>query len=343
MAVAVAAFVAAYIGLANIYTDKFENWNTAKVYSNGVMQVSIFLSVNYKEDATGIEDQIIKYVQENAVIYSLNSEANVTWKKSTKSNGFYHDIDHAGTEGNDTKTSDIRVPLYFTVPPYSEGEHRWIAKLGEEETSQPVTITIKRHVVEASNLQIAEKDYYDGVTLRVLRYKPGIYPDMHRLRKLRIYKGLKFWATGGTAWVSMFKQRNGHKVGAFLEYKNLTVNVARNKIIYASDMITQSEYDRKCIVRKTMGNSWDCGQNMPSDKLLRAWNDGIVMILLRDMHFGLGCIPPGGGIAHVEEFWIEDHELEDTFGSRIAISINWDVSGSWWGGWNVTKADIIYP
>ena len=347
MAVTVAAFNAAFIALANIYTDKFENWKTAKVYSNGVMQVSIFVSVNYKEDATGIEDEIIKYVQKNAVIHSLNSDAPLTWANSTESNGFYHDIDHAGTQRNDTKaTSDIRVPLYFTVPAYSEGEHRWIAKLGEEETSQLVTITIKRHVVDESNFEIITEGWYDEADLRILRYKPGIYPDMHRLRKLRKYKGLKFTGTGGNTWISMFKRTNGHKLGAFLEYKSLSVNVGRSDYYYYPDDVSASEYC--CYTwhkRKTSGYGWESGQDTPSDRLESAWNDGIVMILIREKTFFLKRAITVQGVDFwiSEEFWIHDFEVEDTFGSRVAIFINWDVSGSWWGGWSVTKADLIYP
>ena len=342
MAVAVATFVAAYIGLANIYTDKFENWNTAKVYSNGVMQVSIFVSVNYKEDATGIEYKIIKYVQDNAVIYSLNSEAPLTWEKSTESNGFYHDIDHAGTQRNDTKaTSDIRVPLYFTVPAYSEGEQRWIAKLGEEETSQSVTITIKRHVVDESNFEIITEGWYDEADLRILRYKPGIYPDMHRLRKLCRYKGLQFSGTGGNSWISMFKMKDGHKLGAFLEYKSLSVNVGRSSYLYTPFDVSAHDYYPEWEQRKTSGYGWESGQDTPSDRLESAWNNGIVMILIREKTFFLKRITKEGWFH--EEFWIHDFEVEDTFGSRIAIFINWDVPGSYWGGWSVTKANLIYP
>ena len=40
--------------------------------------------------------------------------------------------------------ADIRTPLYFTVPLGSAGKHRWIAKMGEQETSvnTPVTINV---------------------------------------------------------------------------------------------------------------------------------------------------------------------------------------------------------
>ena len=342
-----AAFNATFIALANIYTDKFETWKTAKVYSNGVMQVSIFVSVNYKEDATGIESQIIEYVQNNSVIHSLNSDAPLTWAKSTESNGFYHDIDHAGTQRNDTKaTSDIRVPLYFTVPSYSEGEHRWIAKLGEEETSQLVTITIKRHVVDKSNFEIITEGWYDEADLRILRYKPGIYPDMHRLRKLRKYKGLKFKGTGGNTWISMFKRKNGHKLGAFLEYESLSVNVGKSDYYYYPDQVSSSEYSQVWDMRMTSGYGWESGQDTPSDRIKSAWNDGIVMILIREKTFFLRrCIKVQSDVYRYfdEEFWIHDFEVEDTFGSRIAIFINWDAPGSYWGGWSVTKADLIYP
>ena len=64
-------FNPALIFLANIYADAFDKRQTTEVYANGVMQVSIFVSVNYNGNASGIEDEIKDYVRDKAVIYRL--------------------------------------------------------------------------------------------------------------------------------------------------------------------------------------------------------------------------------------------------------------------------------
>ena len=113
-------FNPALIFLANIYADSFDNRQTTEVYANGVMQVSIFVSVNYNGNADGIEDEIKDYVRDNVVILRLKDNGGkeeVDWDYSDTSNGFPHDIEYHGGGGT---ASDIRTPLYFTVPPGSE-------------------------------------------------------------------------------------------------------------------------------------------------------------------------------------------------------------------------------
>ena len=53
----------------NIFADQFSDRQDTRVFNNGVMQVSVFISVSYNGEAS--EDKIIIYVQNNAVIYSL--------------------------------------------------------------------------------------------------------------------------------------------------------------------------------------------------------------------------------------------------------------------------------
>ena len=96
-----AAFDPTLIMLVGIYTDQYSAKQDANVYSNGAMQVSTFNSVNYNGDTTGIESQIIEYVQTNSVIYVLETNSPLTWGKSTTSNAYYHNIDSASTEKKD--------------------------------------------------------------------------------------------------------------------------------------------------------------------------------------------------------------------------------------------------
>ena len=45
------------------------------------------------------------------------------WTYYKESNGIFHDIDHAGDVNPDV-ILDGRIPMYSTVPPNTEGEHR---------------------------------------------------------------------------------------------------------------------------------------------------------------------------------------------------------------------------
>ena len=201
------AFDPALIILVNLYASQSDKRQDTRVYANGAMQVSLFVSVNYNGDTDeGILDQIKGYVQDNVVIYTLDdgmSPLSSEWVKSTTSNEFHHDLDHSSDKLG--VTSDIRVPLYFTVPFNSEGEHKWIAKLGDTQTSSdtPVTVNVQGFSIAASDFTVESRDYVDKCQLRVLRYKPRAVPDSQKLIKCLNYKGMKFVLTGGNAWLSM--------------------------------------------------------------------------------------------------------------------------------------------
>ena len=45
------------------------------------------------------------------------------WTYSKESNNLFHDIDHAGDVNPDVILNTI-IPMYSTVPPNTEGEHR---------------------------------------------------------------------------------------------------------------------------------------------------------------------------------------------------------------------------
>lgn len=175
----------ALIMLINIYADEFGQRHDTNVYNNGVMQVSVFLSVNYNREAS--EDEIITYVQDNAVVYSLTYKENVKWQNSTTDNGFHHDLDYVANKKASVPPKsvlDIKAPLYFTVPSgTAEGTHRWIAKLGDRQTNDntPLTITIKTFNVSGDDLEIVNREGVDCHQLR--KYKSDIYPESQKLVK----------------------------------------------------------------------------------------------------------------------------------------------------------------
>ena len=166
------AFDPTLIILANIYASQSDKRQDTSVYANNAMQVSLFVSVNYNGDTDeAILDQIKGYVQDNVVIYTLNdgmSPLSSEWVKSTTSNEFHHDLDHSSDKLG--VTSDIRVPLYFTVPFNSEGEHKWIAKLGDTQTNSdtPVTVHVHGFSITASDFTIETRDHADQSGLKVL-------------------------------------------------------------------------------------------------------------------------------------------------------------------------------
>ena len=230
-------FNPALVFLANIYADSFDNRQTTEVYANGVMQVSIFVSVNYNGNADGIEDEIKDYVRDNVVILRLKDNGGkeeVDWDYSDTSNGFPHDIEYHGGGGT---ASDIRTPLYFTVPPGSEGKYRWIAKMGEQETSTntPVTINARRFqtLADGSQFEFIEIAERDDNTLIALCYKPGVFPETQRLMKYYENKGIKFTKTGGNSWLGMYDLFG--KSAIFVDYRDNYINVAKNSATYERD------------------------------------------------------------------------------------------------------------
>ena len=62
-------------------------------------------------------------------LYALKSGSSMIpldtdkWIYSKESNNLFHDIDHAGDVNHDV-ILDARIPMYFTVPPNTEGEHK---------------------------------------------------------------------------------------------------------------------------------------------------------------------------------------------------------------------------
>ena len=344
------AFNASLIVLVNMYADQFGRRQETSVYNNGVMQISVFVSVNYNGDAS--EDEIKKYVQENIVMYSLTYGENVKWTNSTTDNGFLHDIDHDANRNAPKLISDIRVPLYFTAPAGTgEGEHKWIAKLGGKQTNDktPLTITVKAFDVSEDDFEIVDRAEAGCVILRVLRYKDGAVPDLQKLEKCIEYKGVKFVKTGGNTWISMTMSNKGYKMGAFLEYKvTSNINIATSYYTYLQEeesYVVENHFD-KC------GYAWialgcECmhdASKIESDDIIDVWKEGVAMIMVHDYSVKFYCskydLLNTYDLISFDD--INTFDFLDTFGSRVRIKINWD-NGDWWGSWAVESAKAVYP
>uniref|UniRef100_A0A1X7T3K3 Uncharacterized protein n=1 Tax=Amphimedon queenslandica TaxID=400682 RepID=A0A1X7T3K3_AMPQE len=332
--------------LVNIYADLNDDRQSTKVYNNGVMQVSVFVSVNYNGEAS--EEDIIAYVQENVVIYSLNYGENVKWEKSTKDNGFHHDIDHAYNKNESPPPkiiSDVRAPLYFTVPGgIAEGEHRWIAKLNGKQTNDdtPLTVTVERFDVSNGDVVIEERKDVNVPChkMLVLKYKKDVFPDAQKLVKLLKYKGIKFTGKGGNSWVSMSMSSKGNKLGAFVEY-GVTSNIKiadEGRYSHNKMEIHDLEENGKDIIIFC-----DCIQHsldFTSKAIEEAWNAGILMVQVRDWSVQLQ--------QYTHNYWrdmdylLNPFLVEDNFGSRMEVKINWD-KGDWYGDWAVESVTVVYP
>ena len=335
-----AVFDPTLIILVGIYTDQYNSRLDTNVYSNGVMQANIFLSVNYNGDTTGIESQIIEYVQNNSVIYVLETNSPLTWVKSTKSNGYYHNIDSASIEKKEPYVvSDIRVPLYFTVPANSEGTYRWVAKLDNEETNTdtPVTVNVYEYYVTSSDFTIDDITSYGSATLRVLRYEYGSFEDQQKLIRCLEYKGVIFTSPAANSYISMMKSTKGHKAGVFLMEENSAAYVALNNHEYESDdWHAQGSDHFHPTERLTSKYGWEDPPNIPVSDIQDAWNKGIPMMKIAQDKLYM-----------MADWYKEDYEmqgflLEDNFGNRVEVNMNWDT-GDWWGSWAVSEATVKYP
>ena len=348
-------FSPALVFLANIYADGFSNRQTTEVYGNSVMQVSVFVSVNYNGDVDGIEDEIKDYVRDNAVIFRLRDDGSrekVDWVYSETSNGFPHDIEYRyNSTDRGGSSSDIRTPFYFTVPPDSEGKQVWIAILGLQETSTsaPLTINVREFKPFADGSQfefvkrLEAKDHEN--ILCVLRYKAGAFPETQKLMKAYKYKGIKFNGTGGNSWLAKYNTTVNHNSSAiFVEYKKNHINVAMNYHVYQPN-----EYQSDLVSGITLHTypSW-AGPTLfsPSD-IEDAWIDGVVIVQSKtELVFFFGSPPSLGGIPLFPflPFQYETYEFQDNFGNIVAIEFDWGDEGSGEGDdWKVKSAIVLYP
>ena len=330
-------FNPALIFLANIYADAFDNRQTTEVYANGVMQVSIFVSVNYNGNADGIEDEIKDYVRDNVVILRLKDNGDkeeVDWDYSDTSNGFPHDLEYHGDGGT---ASDIRTPFYFTVPPDSVGNYRWIAKMGEQETNPntPVTINARRFqtLTDGSQFEFIEIVTRNDNNLCVLRYKPGVFPDTHRLTKYE-NKGIKFTETGGNSWLGKYGM-SPSMCAIFPEYRDNYINLAKPAVVYKV-----GEYETDLRLNNPL-YPWywlDGLSSFTSSEIEEGWIKGVVivqsqhLILMEEIEGIMFLFFP---------FNYPNYKFQDNFGNIIEIEFDWDEIGS--SDWKVTRAIVRYP
>ena len=330
-------FNPALIFLANIYADGFSNRQTTEVYANAVMQVSVFVSVNYNGNSDGIEDEIKDYVRDNVVIYRMRDNGDkeeVDWVYSETSNGFPHDIEYNDREGS---SSDIRTPLYFTVPLGSVGKHRWIAKMEEQETSvnTPVTINVRRFqlLADGSQIEFIKRVYRNGNTLCVLRYKPGVFPETQMLMKAYKNKGIKFTKTGGNSWLSIYYM-SPYLSGIFIGYKDNYINVAKGFETYKP-----GEYESDMSMEfplYTMG-SWSGPTSFTSSEVEETWAEGVAIVQSTTLFLfynvmGVPAIP-------VLPFHYRYYEFQDNFGNIVEIEFDWGERDDW----EIKGAIVRYP
>ena len=335
-------FNPALIFLANIYADGFSNRQTTEVYANAVMQVSIFISVNYNGNSDGIEDKIKDYVRDNVVIYRMRDNGDkeeVDWVYSETSNGFPHDIEY---NDRGESSSDIRTPLYFTIPPDSEGKYRWIAKLGEQETSvnTPVTINVRKFqpFADGSQFEFVKRVTRDDNTLCALRYKAGAFPDAQKLVKAYKYHGIKF--TGGNSWLAKFNITVRNSSAIFAEYKENDINVAKSDYrYYPGDYV--SDIVNTELVLYTMF-SWAGPSSFSPSEIEDTWIDGVVIVQSKTLVMGYGLPPQGIPSTPCFPFDSETYEFQDNFGNIVAIEFDWGDEDSG-DDWKVKRVFVLYP
>uniref|UniRef100_A0A1X7U2L9 Uncharacterized protein n=1 Tax=Amphimedon queenslandica TaxID=400682 RepID=A0A1X7U2L9_AMPQE len=332
----------------NIFADQFSDRQDTRVFNNGVMQVSVFISVNYNGEAS--EDEIITYVQNNAVIYSLTFGENVKWPNSTTDNCFHHDIDHAANKSTSVPPkaiSDIRVPLYFTVPGGSaKGEHRWIANLDGKQTSEktPLIITVESFSVSGDDFEIVDKTKFDCLVLHVLKYKNDVFSSANKLLNCTEFKGIKFSGTSANTWVTM-SSANGRKLGVFVEYRETSnIQIAIPDYTYQQNQVVKKYVDVCSSMIMPTGTCLDDTLVLNPAHVDNAWNEGVVLIQVGNGDIGIWCENWESGFQTFRRYSFECQDLvfQDTFGGRVEIRFNWNA-GDRYGVSVVSKAKVVYP
>ena len=276
----------------------------------------------------------------------METNSPLTWVKSTKSNEYYHNINSESQKKDPHSKSDIRAPLYFTVPVNSEGNYRWVAKLGDQETNTKIQVKVKvqEYHVAPSDFLVEDITSYGHATLRVLRYQYNSFGGTQKLRRCMTYKGVKFTSPPANAWISMIWSKKGHKAGVFLTDKNLAANVALNDHEYGYwDWQGQGDDSFYPTARLTSKYGWEDPQKIPVSDIQNAWNRGIPMMKIAEDNLYMYYWDKG-----FYDGWDKDnYEMQsflivDTFGNRVEVNMNWNV-GDWWGSWAVSEATVKYP
>ena len=346
------AFLSSNVQLAGFYTDGTQNILTTDVYANGVMQVEVWVSINYNGSTAGIKSDINNYVYSSTVIYQLSgsSKTKVNWTKSATSNPFLHDIKRGGVQPQ-TTTSDYRVPIYLTVPKGIGGLYKWIAELGKEQSSSssPVEVTVTTIAPSASDVEISDVTTHNQSVLRSVRYTHSTLPGNHLLKHWR-YEGVYLKWKYGNCWIVMV--HNGYSCASLswggdqvrVGYCSKTYKVANDEceVKVAPDSpgltgneteFTTSEYD------------WQDATSIAGNYVQQACTDGhLVMVGIipcrEDYNFHLWCDNSAG----YANFYYNP-VAQDNFGNWIKLIMNWNDTSK--GGnhnrdWVITEVQLAY-
>ena len=331
------------IQLANLYTDAKQTLTNTDVYANGQMQALVYVSINYNDSVEGIEEDLSTYVYQNTEFVDAGGDP-VKWEKSQKTNEYLHDINRGTLDAVALKTaSDFRIPVYFTVPETAGGQYSWYAKLGDQMTNVPVTVTVTTIAVNPSDMEIVDiGPQVEQSHLRAMRYVHGQIPGNHLLKKWK-YQGFKCNKTGGNTWLVMMSDKNA--CGALLEpYDGKNVHVAKSNTCYVEDEFQEVDVEyAHGIIDDTKNdspngiyivpyitayeyNGWENPDIIPLDSVKEAWEDG---------GLGMVCIaaPSEDNSFRLFHMWYDflnyhfDPIVEDNFGNHLKIVINWDTGG----------------
>lgn len=355
------------VQLSDFYADGFRREKLVKAYDNGKMQVVVYPTVMYNGPDTH-KKQVIKYVLDNVVIgtqvgANINS---VTWVKSSTSNEYSHIIGSPSGQQDaaDLKSyissTNIRVPIYFTVPEGSTGKHYWVATLGDVTTNiaNPITVEVVHYspIVCPEDIEIVDIAKIYSIEIRAMQYKHNAVnvPSGHRLFRYIGKDGIRFFLDNDrdscSAWIPMIRSDGAganHSMCGFLDYRRDTVIFYEKRGNGPNGIFNPSQYtadkrigiwnnpreDIYILVRAT--NRTYYFFNDDKDQFDRAWNRGIVM-----------CFTPyhnvkaqiGTGEAFPLTYEIRDNiRIEDNFGNEFVLKIDWDTDGKYFETWKVTE------
>ena len=346
------AFLSSNVQLAGLYTDGSQNILTTDVYANGVMQVELWVSINYNGSTVGIKSDINNYVYNSTFIYQLSgsSKTKVNWTKSATSNDYLHDIKRSVLQSQKI-TSDYRVPIYLTVPKEAGGLYKWIAKLGKEQTSSssPVQVNITTIAVSLSDVELSDVNTLNQSVLRSVRYTHATLPGNHLLKQWQ-YDGVHLMAGGGNCWIVMVHDgyscaslfTGGDKI--VVGYCNKTYRIDRGEcevknpqnsvgLTSSENEFTTSQYD------------WEGPNDIASSYVQQASSNGRLAIVGNipchsNYNFHLWSNSSSG---HAN--FTYNPVVQDNFGNLIKLIMNWNDTSK--GGdhnrdWVITDVQLAY-
>lgn len=359
------------ITLTNLYTDTYKNKITSKVYANGVMQMSLFPTINY-DTTDELSDADIadvkEYVYNNVIVMEIKdngSTSPLTWTKSTDDNGFVHDLESAlsGIPLFKKLKSDIRTAIYFTVPVGATSQNKLFARLNGQESSKtmPVTVTTQPLSITSADFNISEVAWETDVSLRVLQSIASGFSSLPMAHKLINIdpKGINYKYGGAFtgAYHVMMASNSGHKTGFFLkhdstgktapvytmggEYNYYYPDELKLANVTVSD-ITHFDSDTACLMRlETKNGVWGYPEDLTQSELDKAFSLGLPMLLVTGSEIQMDYLTSlNSGRLNL---WLQNFTIHDNFGNVMTIDINWNVGDSGYGEWAVSNVGIVYP